>query len=684
MEDQHSWIPYYHPPSPLEYHDDAALTVLIENHSRRHELPGAQICPACCEFLQELHGLKFSNPKRRRKYLGRESKAAEDQDIGVEYLSDGALSLMYGTLQTHFIDSGSLAAQVSILHGIEKKELGIFAMNAASDADSSSKTDATSSFITLWIARQWLHNCCCNHDICNDSLTPRELPTRLIDLGEEKEIRPQLCVSKELSPETIYCTLSHCWGKAVVLELRQDDIGAFMENIPVNKLSRTFKEAMEICRRLGLRYIWIDSLCIVQDSQEDWAAEASRMSSVYTHSHVNIAATSSPNGQHGCFRDRKPDQHRTLLDVPHPESKFLITETYPERIFTMPTIEDGPLYQRAWVVQEAWLSPRVLHFCGGLGVPEIYWQCHEQEASEFYPEGIPPFYPKVLKQKLRQVDPENRATWTDDRSYLHYIWCGLVDMYSRAALTYSQKDRLVAVSGLAKRLGDPKYYVAGLWEPLLPAHLLWSANTAGYGRLNAPSWTWAAVDGHVSHNTEELRDMVHDLRMLEVHVDIPENGNRMGEIKEGWLHVEGTLALVKVGQASTKRSNDAWSITPLVQQSIGSNRSFPAVSCELIFDSEKPDLSSPIHILYVESRTAPDGPSKGGLILKPLHEKARFVRLGVFDVKKWGSEDEALLDWFDEVCRMSEEVVDASPELYETKVLPVPERGLPRYTLYID
>jgi hypothetical protein len=99
-------------------------------------------------------------------------------------------------------------------------------------------------------------------------------------------------------------TLSHCWGPAQLITTTANTIEQRKAGIPLEDLPQTFKDAVSLTRNLGIRYLWIDSLCIKQLDEEDWEAEASKMGSVYSHSYLNIAATSSAEGRGGCFKER--------------------------------------------------------------------------------------------------------------------------------------------------------------------------------------------------------------------------------------------------------------------------------------------------------------------------------------------------------------------------------------------
>ena len=104
-------------------------------------------------------------------------------------------------------------------------------------------------------------------------------------------------------------TLSHCWGGQTPLQLRKDNIESFTEGIELSQVPRSFRDALKIAAKLMVRYLWIDSLCIIQDSTEDWQREARLVSDVYTNSWCNIAATKALDARDGCFAER------TLLDI---------------------------------------------------------------------------------------------------------------------------------------------------------------------------------------------------------------------------------------------------------------------------------------------------------------------------------------------------------------------------------
>jgi hypothetical protein len=153
--------------------------------------------------------------------------------------------------------------------------------------------------------KSWISSC---PDDCssgwNLSSSGKVLPTRLLDVGFQDNCQDIRVISTEyLPPTTIYLTLSHCWGTISFIKLTTQTFTEMSQRIRHESLPRTFQDAVELTRCLGYRYIWIDSLCIVQDSREDWLQESSRMAQVYSRGLLNISATASDNGNGGLFQD---------------------------------------------------------------------------------------------------------------------------------------------------------------------------------------------------------------------------------------------------------------------------------------------------------------------------------------------------------------------------------------------
>jgi Heterokaryon incompatibility protein (HET) len=219
----------------------------------------------------------------------------------------------------------------------------------------------------LRLARHWLTQCEGNHVACCTSTTrPHALPTRLIDVEVRTSSDVRLHVVDQNDSGIRYLTLSHCWGGLDVLTLRAENMSQLIAGFHMKDLPKTFEDAVEITRRLGFRYLWIDALCIIQDPAADWEKEASRMASIYENSACTIGALFGANSHAGCFKSRQPLEHFSCRISQKGSNAVFITSKH---VFWELINENGtgpgqpgPLNTRAWVVQERMMSPRTLYF----------------------------------------------------------------------------------------------------------------------------------------------------------------------------------------------------------------------------------------------------------------------------------------------------------------------------------
>lgn len=198
----------------------------------------------------------------------------------------------------------------------------------------------------------------------------------MLDVGTVGDPQLHLIETDLASDAQPYATLSHCWGQVEFMKLKKDNFRDMVQSITISELPKTFRDAVVVTRRLGIPFLWIDSLCIIQDSPEDWATESSSMRSIYKNCLVNIAATAAVDGSIGCFFDRvpvfaRPCRIRVKKECMH---DFVASSTW------LDSVNHAPLYQRAWVIQEQLLAPRVLHF----GEKQVFWECNELVSSRVY------------------------------------------------------------------------------------------------------------------------------------------------------------------------------------------------------------------------------------------------------------------------------------------------------------
>ena len=348
---------------------------------------------------------------------------------------------------------------------------------------------STGSASSLRQIRAWMDDCDKNHASCSRrNNANRMTPTRLVAIFLDHERIVQSSSLKEDPDKPLrYATLSHCWGKIPMFTLQHANIAEMQTRIPRGKLTKTFLDAIDATRRLGLKYIWIDSLCIVQDDTVDWSHEAELMSDIYSGSSLTIAATSAQDGTVGCYRTRNPDavtaQALTLSNASGESQSF---DVYNFDMYSQGVLS-SPLISRGWVLQERFLSPRTVHFTAN----QLFWECGERFACESFTDEIP-------------APLATRHAWFRKRWDNPNVWTDTVRQYSRCLLTHDG-DKLIAMQGVARCLMERMKcgYVYGLWERDMENQLLWrvKGGRAEYyclsGRDVPPSWSWASLNGQV-------------------------------------------------------------------------------------------------------------------------------------------------------------------------------------------
>jgi hypothetical protein len=330
-------------------------------------------------------------------------------------------------------------------------------------------------------ARRELDECLSQHSACAHS-NCNPLPTRVLQIFGPESVKLHLTANEALP----YICLSHCWGTLPMIRTTSLTLEKFQQQIAWEELPKTFQDAISFALRLGYQYVWIDSLCIVQDSAEDWRHEGSKMADIYRNASLTLAATSSSDSRGGCFvktRDRHLSRKWSFTDAEN-NAYEIHTRIHLDHIRFMQW--SLPLSIRAWAFQERLLSPRVLHFAEN----ELIWECSEQihcECETIYHRE----WSITNKTALRPDLWAEESLQNVDRQ-----WQEIVSLYTAKDLTFD-KDIFPALQGLAKmvphRMGA---YLAGLWRDTLASNITWYAPRASsVTRLEewrAPSWSWAS------------------------------------------------------------------------------------------------------------------------------------------------------------------------------------------------
>ena len=342
--------------------------------------------------------------------------------------------------------------------------------------------------------KEWMHTCFHTHKLCHRILeqgASRTMPSRLIYIGDDGPSR-LICDSDDETgfAGIHYISLSHRWQLQVMPTLITSNLELCKERIDVTDFPPVFGDAVEISKWLGVKHIWIDALCIIQDDKEDWRKEAAKMGRVYENAICNLGGHAAADQEGaGLCMDRDP-RHVSLYP-------FVITRKdfeqyyygYPMDIYSN-DLHSSTLLHRGWVFQERLLSPRSVYFGR-----KLQWECCELQACEVYPSGGPaeplmapwgtngtPFRVANMLSEEKRYQKE-LGYWNQWRAKsikdvelweLHRKWLFIAEYFSRCQLTYEQ-DCFPALSGLARYfqriLKDE--YVAGIWRGNFISGLIW-------------------------------------------------------------------------------------------------------------------------------------------------------------------------------------------------------------------
>ncbi|EXJ62012.1 hypothetical protein A1O7_02444 [Cladophialophora yegresii CBS 114405] len=426
------------------------------------------------------------------------------------------------------------------------------------------------------------------------------------------------------------------------MKLTMKTLPEFQKGISLNDLPKTFRDAVVVTKQLGLHYLWIDALCIIQDSlnDTDWIQEASSMGDVYANSHITIAATTSPNSEGGLLHKRSP------LSV----WPCRLTATWKcfqagELVISTPDWADEtdlePLASRSWAFQEWLLSKRLLHF----GKDQVRWQCFCLAASEIYHDGgsgdgggldaygIPT---KGIIVRLVQ-DPRRAAD----------LWFQIREDYSQKELT-NATDRLPALTGIARMvyriLNSPEDdYLAGIWKPHLLQELLWqrghhtATSTGTDSSYIAPSWSWPCLKApflryQAGGNAKDVEWLVHIVKAKVYTI-----GDAFGPAISGSLIVQCSLSSITAtlhhgDQSTPRQDHHRWTIEAINGLAVSYN-------CNLSLDDPATSHPNPPPrtFLFMSIRVGfghnPDQNTIAGLLLQQTgHCRGQYRRIGLLNI----------------------------------------------------
>ncbi|KAF3762961.1 HET-domain-containing protein, partial [Cryphonectria parasitica EP155] len=377
----------------------------------------------------------------------------------------------------------------------------------------------------LHLAKTWLKDCITTHSICqNHGHASTFRPLRLIDVQQDdpNTIRLDTTTSDE---HLQYVALSYCWGGDQLGKTLRANLDTRTEGFSLSDSPATIRDAVSVTRQLGVRFIWIDSLCIVQDDDDDKNIEITRMHDIYQHAAVTLSAARATSSQQG------------FLNVCSPP---LLME---------------PIHSRAWTMQEHVLSRRLLIF----GTFGVRWTCSAGRQLDNTQENGNQINNLIAEFLLGP----NSKTQYGESTITPDTWRDTVSNYSVRALT-NPEDQLLAISAIATlhAAARPRdRYLAGLWADSVAKGLLWNVRSVEKSSRSQdpqfPSWSWASVRAAVffAATLSSAEERV-TMRLVSYDIILSNKTVPLGHVIRGSLDIEGNLFVIRGAQPDLRFRSD--------------------------------------------------------------------------------------------------------------------------------
>lgn len=433
---------------------------------------------------------------------------------------------------------------------------------------------------------------CVNHHRCAFNATPK-FPKRILDVGDDCDSPIRLletATARELRASGVrkqYITLSYCWGGKQAVTTTRSTLAAHEEGLDLASLPQTIKDAISVTRSLGIKFLWIDALCICQDDPVEKALEIAKMESYYKNSFLTIIAANASRAQDGFL---SPLPAAPACEVPYAlangslsiarlsyntqdldqaESDSLLQDEVARAKAKVKT----PINTRGWTFQETMLSRKTLRF----GIDRIEWRC--QEGWAHYSQRVTNTGTharhgmSLLKtQDVPSFDYFAPAGYKPSLETVIESWNEALEEYTGRYLTMPD-DKLPAFSAVAHayhRVTEDTY-LAGIWEERLSLDLLWLMDrpdeTLGRGTLQfrrldvpeiaagpatrAPSWSWASMDGQIKKYQVYNRLVEYEIDLHSYHVKAKLAEAPFGEVQPGcYLTLDARIKKVPVLEPS--------------------------------------------------------------------------------------------------------------------------------------
>lgn len=394
----------------------------------------------------------------------------------------------------------------------------------------------------------WLEECNTSHrsnGSCQDRTTTFT-PTRVIEVGFRDNTYSPRLVLNPTRPMS-WCCLSYCWGGDQPVKTTTATIESHTKGIIFTDLPQTLQDALIVTAKMGMKYIWIDCICIIQDDPEDLAKELTTMSLIYKYAEITISASSALAVSKGFLQERtwQPISTPFTLPLQTPDSKTGTVQITDYNSYDFES--QDPVHSRAWVFQEQILSARVVDFSSMMA----RWHCATRSRNDAgWPEPEPEVGNGIMSMFSALSIMDRQSQRGEDSS--EYFWSWIVQEFSKRSLSFAG-DKLLAVSAIAQEIGErtQDQYLAGMWQSNLLETLLWMREAKSPVKrpdlYRAPSWSWASIEGEVDFPSRFAADDDDETRpglvvqLVTCHTQLEHLFAPYGAVRSGSLKLTGKL-----------------------------------------------------------------------------------------------------------------------------------------------
>ncbi|KAI1172565.1 heterokaryon incompatibility protein-domain-containing protein [Nemania sp. FL0916] len=542
----------------------------------------------------------------------------------------------------------------------------------------------------LELAQRWLRECQISHAKCRQ-FSHTYMPLRILRISSPNDCSScDYHVALETTRDTAaepFAALSYCWGgdqpyKTTKARMQLGDV-----SLQWRKLLRSIQDAVKTTVALGLEYLWVDSLCIIQDDDEDKALQIADIARIYSQATVTIIASRASKFSHGFLGEidlTSQTQLAVRLPFRCPDKDQTVGSAYLVQIDGSRTGSE-PIDSRAWTLQERYLSNRILEF----GSYQTRWTCATSSASTTtagsYADGwkwdsnsqghasqILYLHADLLADLAELTKQRSGAAWV--RDHIHSRWQTILGEYTPRLLSVPT-DRILGISGVADRFlshlrnegGDEnEEYLAGMWRSSLPSLLCWHAvaaeTAAGSQQQNGrvgvgvglppaptvyqgPSWSWVGVNCQVLLVFSRACDRDCRAALLDVDIKLANASAKCGSVTSAILTLQGKIrrAFWDIGTGALRVDLDERSSvedefrnpSTSTMRAMRLTTMYPDTSDLPHGLSEKHGLQAPVWLLEIGNCVGLKKRGPVGLVLDPvdvLHDEAppRYRRLGLF------------------------------------------------------